>query len=143
MKTTIERVIFLQSIELFADIPSEQLVQIAGMTEYFTLSEGEVFFRKGDKSQHLFLLIDGDVEITRNGDKNKKFSGPEALGVWGFFDDGERLMTITCTNECQLLRIDRLDFFDMLEDRVHLTRGLLKYFVKRIRKLIEVSDEVI
>jgi len=89
------------------------------------------------------LLIDGNVEITRNGKKNKEFNGPEALGVWGFFDDGERLMTITCTNECQLLRINRLDFFDMLEDRVHLTRGLLKYFVKRIRKLIEVSDEVI
>ena len=143
MNTTIERVIFLQSIELFADIPSEQLLQIAGMTEYLTLSEREVLFRKGDKSQHLFLLIDGNVEITRNGKKNKEFNGPEALGVWGFFDDGERLMTITCTNECQLLRINRLDFFDMLEDRVHLTRGLLKYFVKRIRKLIEVSDEVI
>jgi len=143
MNTTIERVIFLQSIELFADISSEQLVQIAGMTEYFTLSEGEILFKKGDKSQHLFLLIDGDVEITRNGNKNKKFSGPEALGVWGFFDDGDRLLTISCCSDCQFLRIDRFDFFDMLEDRVHLTRGLLKYFVQRIRKLIEVSDEVI
>ncbi|MGM0739119.1 MAG: Crp/Fnr family transcriptional regulator [Bacteroidota bacterium] len=143
MNTTIERVIFLQSIELFADIPSEQLAQIAGITEYFTLSEDEILFKKGDKSQHLFLLIDGSVAIYRNEKENKHFVGPEALGVWGFFDDGDRLMTISCTTECQFLRIDQLDFFDLLEDRVHLSRGLLKYFVKRIRKLIEVSDEVI
>lgn len=143
MNTTIERVIFLQSIELFSDIPSDQLAQIAGITEYLTMSKDEVLFRKGDKSQHMFLLIDGDVVITRNQKENKEFKGPEALGVWGFFDDGDRLMTIVCTSECQFLRIDRLDFFDLLEDRVHLSRGLLKYFVKRIRKLIEVSDEVI
>jgi CRP-like cAMP-binding protein len=143
MKTTIERVIFLQSVELFADIPSEQLAQIAGITEYVTLSKEDLLFRKGDKSQHLYLLIEGSVTITRNGEENKEFDGPEALGVWGFFDDGDRLLTITCNTDCQFLRIDRLDFFDLLEDRVNLSRGLLKYFVKRIRKLIEVSDEVI
>jgi CRP-like cAMP-binding protein len=143
MKTTIERVIFLQSVELFADIPSEQLAHIAGITEYVTLSKEDILFRKGDKSQHLYLLIEGSVTITRNGEKNKEFDGPEALGVWGFFDDGDRLLTITCSTDCQFLRIDRLDFFDLLEDRVNLSRGLLKYFVKRIRKLIEVSDEVI
>lgn len=143
MKTTIERVIFLQSVELFADIPSEQLAQIAGITEYMTLSKEDVLFTKGDKSQHLFLLIEGTVIITRNGEENKEFGGPEALGVWGFFDNGDRLLTITCSTDCQFLRIDRLDFFDLLEDRIHLSRGLLKYFVKRIRKLIEVSDEVI
>lgn len=143
MNTTIERVIFLQGIELFADIPSEQLAQIAGITDYFTLSKDEILFSKGDKSEHLFLLIEGTVNITRNGKENKEFDGPEALGVWGFFDDGDRLLTITCTTDCQFLRIDQLDFFDLLEDRVHLSRGLLKYFVKRVRKLIEVSDEVI
>ncbi len=143
MKTTIEWVIFLQSLELFADIPSEQLAQIAGITEYVTLSKNDVLFRKGDKSQHLYLLIEGSVTITRNGEENKEFDGPESLGVWGFFDDGDRLLTITCSTDCQFLRIDRLDFFDLLEDRVNLSRGLLKYFVKRIRKLIEVSDEVI
>jgi CRP-like cAMP-binding protein len=134
MKTTIERVIFLQSVELFADIPSEQLAHIAGITEYVTLSKKDILFRKGDKSQHLYLLIEGSVTITRNGEKNKEFDGPEALGVWGFFDDGDRLLTITCSTDCQFLRIDRLDFFDLLEDRVNLSRGLLKYFVKRIRK---------
>jgi CRP-like cAMP-binding protein len=91
MKTTIERVIFLQSVELFADIPSEQLAHIAGITEYVTLSKKDILFRKGDKSQHLYLLIEGSVTITRNGEKNKEFDGPQAQGVWRFFDDGDRL----------------------------------------------------
>ena len=133
----------MQSIELFSDIPSEQLAQIAGITEYFTLSEKEFLFQIDDKSRYLYLLIEGKVVITRNGRQNREFEGPEALGVWGFFDDGDRLLTITCKEDCQFLRIDKLAFFDLLEDRVQVNRGLLKYFVKRIRKLIELSDEVI
>lgn len=143
MNTIIERVIFLQSIELFSDIPSEQLVHIAGITHSFSLNEGDILFKKGDKSQHMFLLVDGVVELTRSDQRKKNFEAPEAMGVWGFFNESDRLMTATCKTDCFLLKIEQLDFFDLLEDRIYLSRGLLKYFVKRIKKLIELTDEVV
>jgi len=143
MNTIIERVIFLQSIELFSDIPSEQLVHIAGITHSFSLKEGELLFKKGEKSQNMFLLVDGVVELTRSDERKRDFEAPEAMGVWGFFNESDRLMTATCKTDCYFLRIEQLDFFDLLEDRIYLSRGLLKYFVKRIKKLIELTDEVV
>jgi len=143
MNTIIERVIFLQSIELFSDIPSEQLVHIAGITHSFSLNEGDILFKKGDKSQHMFLLVDGVVELTRSDERKKNFEAPEAMGVWGFFNESDRLMTATCKTDCYFLKVEQLDFFDLLEDRIYLSRGLLKYFVKRIKKLIELTDEVV
>jgi len=143
MNSIIERVIFLQSIELFSDIPSEQLVHIAGITHSFSLKKGEYLFQKGDKSQHMFLLVDGAVELTRSDKRKRDFEAPEAIGVWGFFNESNRLMTATCQTDCFFLKIEQLDFFDMLEDRIYLNRGLLKYFVKRIKKLIELTDEVV
>jgi len=143
MDTTIERVIFLQRIELFADIPSEQLAHLAGITRKITKSEGDCLFRKGDQSQSLYLLFDGRMELTRDGSLKKEISDPEAIGVWGFFDGGERLLSAACISECHFLTINSMEFYDLLEERVHLSRGLLKYFVKRIRKLTEVSDAIV
>jgi CRP-like cAMP-binding protein len=143
MNTIIERVIFLQSIELFSDIPSEQLVHIAGITEKLSLKKDEYLFKKGDKSQHMYLLVDGVVELMRSDNRKRNFEAPEAMGVWGFFNESNRLMTATCKTDCFFLKIDQLDFFDLLEDRIYLSRGLLKYFVKRIKKLIELTDEIV
>ncbi|MDX1639722.1 MAG: cyclic nucleotide-binding domain-containing protein, partial [Balneolaceae bacterium] len=129
MDTTIERVIFLQGLELFADIPSEQLAHLAGITEDVTFEPGDTLFEEGDRSEALYLLIEGCIRLSRNGMVREELTDSIAIGVWGFFDGGTRLSTATCTEESHLLVIDRLDFFDLLEERVHLSEGLLKYFV--------------
>lgn len=143
METTIERVIFLQRIELFKDIPSEQLAHLAGITHSFVAEKGEHLFEEGDPARSLYLLIDGSVQLTRNGELRKEVNSTDAIGVWGFFDGEDRLMTATSREESHFLKIDRMDFYDLLEERMHLSEGILKYFVKRIRKLVEVSDVIV
>ncbi|MDZ7659018.1 cyclic nucleotide-binding domain-containing protein [Fodinibius sp.] len=143
METTIERVIFLQGIELFEDISSEQLAHLAGITKSFSADAGQSLFKEGDRSQSMFILINGNVHLLRDGELRKELTESVAIGVWGFFDGEERLMSATCKEESHFLVIDRIDFYDLLEDRVQLSQGLLKYFVKRIRKLTELSDAVV
>lgn len=143
METTIERVIFLQGIELFADVPSEQLAHLAGITQIFTADPDETLFEEGARSQSMFLLINGNVQLFRNGMLRKELTETEAIGVWGFFDGKERLVSAICKEESYFLVIDRIDFYDLLEDRVQMSQGLLTYFVKRIRKLTNLSDAVV
>ncbi|MFH5833293.1 Crp/Fnr family transcriptional regulator [Halalkalibaculum sp. DA3122] len=143
MDTTIERVIFLQGIELFADIPSEQLAHLAGITQSLAADREHVLFEEGDRSQSLFLLINGKVQLKRNGLLRKELTNSEAIGVWGFFDGGERLTSAVCKEESHFLTINRMDFYDLMEERVNLSQGVLKYFVKRIRKLTELSDAIV
>jgi NTE family protein len=143
MKTTIERVVFLQGIELFADIPSEQLAHLAGITTSFIAEKGETLFTEGDNSKFLYLLINGKVQLKRNGLLRKEVTDQKAIGVWGFFDGEERLVTATCSEQSNFLIIGRMDFYDLLDERVSLSHGLIKYFVTRIRKLTELSDAVV
>jgi CRP/FNR family cyclic AMP-dependent transcriptional regulator len=143
METTIERVIFLQGIELFADIPSEQLTHLAGITRSVTTDQGETLFEEGDHSQSMYILISGNVHLLRNRMLRKELTESEVIGVWGFFDGKARLVSAICKEESHFLVIDRIDFYDLLEDRVKLSRGLLTYFVKRIRKLTKLSDAVV
>lgn len=143
METTIERVIFLQSIELFQDIPSEQLAHLAAITTSVVTQKDQVLFNEGDRSKSLHLLINGKVQLTRKGKLRKEITDAQAIGVWGFFDGKDRLMTAIANEESHFLKIDRMEFYDLLEERVRLSEELIKYFVKRIRKLVEAADVIV
>lgn len=140
METTIEKVIHLQRIEMFADIPSEQLAHLAAITREMRVSKGDVLFSEGDASDALFILIDGDIKVTREGNMTRKIDKDEAFGIWGFYDRKHRLFTVEALEDSYLLKIESEDFFDLIEDRVHLSRGLIKYLVSKIRQLIEETD---
>lgn len=143
METTIEKVIHLQRIEMFGDIPSEQLAHLAGIAQDFRVSQGDVIFAEGDSSDSMYVLIDGAVEIERKDGNKKKISQDEAFGIWGFFDRKPRLATATATEDSYLLKIDNADFYDLIEDRVHLSRGLIKFLVDKIRQFIEKTDNIV
>jgi|AntRauTorcE11897_2_1112592.scaffolds.fasta_scaffold01630_6 CRP-like cAMP-binding protein len=143
MDTTIERVIFLKGIELFSDIPSELLVHLAEISTRFMADKDQDLFKEGDSSQSVYLLFGGQVQLIRNGKSKREISEPEAIGAWGFFDGKERLMTATCKEDSQFLVINRQDFYDLLEEHANLSRGLLNYFVKRIRKLTDITDAIV
>lgn len=140
MKTTIEKVIYLQRIEMFADIPSEQLAHLAAITFSISCPKNNAIFEQGSPSHSLYILVDGKVHVVRNGQKVREISNDTAFGIWGFFDQEPRLVTTIAAEDCRLLKIDSTDFFDLLEERVHLSRGLLKYFAKRFRQLVEIAD---
>lgn len=141
METTIEKVIHLQRIEMFNDIPSEQLVHLAAIAQDAHASRGEILFSEGDSSNSLFILIDGGISLERENGYQKRIEKDEAFGIWGFFDRNPRLHTAKVTEDSYLLKIDNADFFDLIEDRVHLSRGLIKFLVGKIRELVDQFDQ--
>ncbi|MCA1750502.1 MAG: Crp/Fnr family transcriptional regulator [Cryomorphaceae bacterium] len=135
MNTIIEKVNFLQKVELFADFPTEQLSYLAAIAEIESYEKGEAMFAIGDRSDLLFMVISGKVEMHRNGKVMRVFGKNAAVGVLGFFDREPRLFDAVCQNPCDLLVIAADDFFDLLEDKVHITVHLLRYFVTQLREL--------
>src|SRR5699024_3202983 len=121
METTIIKVIHLQRLEMFADIPSEQLAQIADLCKEVHYAAGEVIYAKDDAATAMYILIDGEVKITREGNVTKKIGKDEALGVWGCFDRSPRLYTAKALKDSYLLKLDSTDFFDLIEDRIRVS----------------------
>jgi CRP-like cAMP-binding protein len=140
METTIEKVIHLQRIEMFEDIPSEQLAHLAAITHDMRVAKGEIIFSEGDDSNSLYILIDGAVEIEYIGGETVQIEQDEAFGILGFFDREPRLSPAKAIEESFLFKIDHTDFFDLIDDRVHLSKGLIKFLVAKIRQLITETD---
>jgi CRP-like cAMP-binding protein len=139
MDTIIEKVMLMQSIELFSDVPTEQLSYLAEIAEVRNIDVGEVLFRENDPSDALYILSSGEINMIKNGEIVYEIGEYEAVGTLGFFDQEPRIFTAECKAKCKMLEIDSTAFFDLLEERIHIARYLLKFFVKRLRAMYDGS----
>ena len=136
MLSVIEKVVFLQNVDIFSRVPTEQLAYVAAIAEEVNFLKKDIIFRERDTSDALYLVINGKVRLHR-GEEEIALTGPrEAFGAWALFDDEPRLVTATVVEDCRLLQIDRDDFADLLADHVQITQGILKDIVGRLRGLV-------
>ena len=137
MLTVIEKVVFLQNVEVFAAVPSEQLALLAAIAEEVSYAADEVVYAEADPADALYLVLSGKVKLHRDAEEIAVSGSKETFGVWALFDDEPRVTTATAVAEVQLLRIDKDDFIDVLADHVQIAEGVLKTVAGRLRKLIE------
>ncbi len=136
MLTIIEKVIFLQNVDIFSEVPSEQLAHLAAIAEEVTYEQGEDIFKEQEPPDALYLVLTGKVRMHRGGEDITVAGEKEAFGTWALFDDERRVATATALEETRLLRVDREDFVDLLADYVRITQGVLKAMAGRLRSLL-------
>ncbi|MCP4566269.1 MAG: Crp/Fnr family transcriptional regulator [FCB group bacterium] len=136
MLTVIEKVIFLQNVDVFSEVPSEHLAYLAAIAEEVAFDEDEVIYREQDLPDALYLVLDGSVRLHRDTEEITNASAREAFGSWALFDNEPRVVTATALEETRLLRVDREEFIDLLADHVQITEGVLKAMAGRLRGLI-------
>lgn len=137
MLTVVEKVICLQTVDVFSELPTEQLSYLAAIAEEVSYSEGDVVYKRDEPSDALYVVLDGKVRIHRDGEDIAVEERDDAFGTWALFDETPRVATATAVGDTRLLRIDREDFLDILTDHVQITRIVLKTLVGRLRGLLE------
>lgn len=140
MLTIVEKVIFLQNVDVFAEIPTEQLSYLAAIASEESYSEGESIYDVGDSSDALYVVLEGKVRLHRGKEEITVAEKNDPFGTWALFDDKPRVATATPLGDTRLLRIGREDFLDLLSDHVQITEGVLKTIVGRLRGLLERVD---
>ena len=80
MLTVVEKVVFLQNVDVFSEVPSEQLTYLASIAEEIDCLKGDILFRENDPSDALYLVLDGKVGLERNGKEVKQAGSQNAFG---------------------------------------------------------------
>ena len=136
MLTTVERVIFLQEIDIFKYISTEDLAHIAAITDELELKKDHVIFREGEFPDAMYMVLEGEVRLTRNDEIVMDATHKDVFGKWALLDDELTVVTAVTQEESRLLKIEREDFIDLLADHVQITQGILKALAMRLRSLI-------
>ncbi|HEX9653594.1 MAG TPA: cyclic nucleotide-binding domain-containing protein [bacterium] len=137
MYSIIEKVIFLQDIDILREVRTEDLAHLAAIAEEVTFQAGEKIYRANEASDALYLVISGKVRMHRDHQEINLIGPREAFGTWALFDDQPRVATATAVEQTEGLKISREDFYDLLSDHVRIAEALLRSLARRLRALVE------
>ena len=136
MLTTVEKVLFLQDIDIFEFTSTEDLSHVAAITQEIEYPAEKIIYKEGDHPDSMYMVISGKVRLSRSGQEVMVAAEQDVFGTWALFDDEPRVATAATLEETRVLRIDQEDFVDLLADYVAITQSVLKTMVKKLRRLM-------
>lgn len=142
MLTTIEKVIALQDVDLFAEVSTEHLAYLAAIVKEESVGDGDLIYPAGAPAESMYLVVEGRVRLHLDDLEANVVGVGEPFGIWGLFDDEPRATSATALEDSLLLRLDKDDFIDLLADNIEITRGVLKALVHRLRPVRNLVERV-
>jgi CRP-like cAMP-binding protein len=130
---TIERVAFLRAIDLFADIPDAILAAVAGIVDEVPLEAGETFIHEGEFGDCMYLVVDGQVRVHRQGRTIINLGPGQPVGELAVLDPEPRAADVSAQTGCLLFRIAREPFEEVMADRPEIARGVIRALCQRVR----------
>jgi CRP/FNR family cyclic AMP-dependent transcriptional regulator len=143
---------FLEKIPLFVGLKKEELEQVRSIMTIRTVTEGSFIIRENEQGHEMFVLLDGEVEVSRTlllkisgsgmnqRDKllNKLTANDYAFfGEMGLFDEKyERSASVIAKTRCSVAVLERDTFFLLAES----DKGIGYIILKNILKI--VSDRL-
>jgi CRP-like cAMP-binding protein len=131
--TTVERVVALQRVPLFADVPGRTLAAVAQRATEVEVDTGGVVIEQGAVEDHLFAVVSGRL-LARDGERAlRELSGGSTVGELAALAPEPRSAGVTALAPTLLLRIDRRVLDELLADHPQLARGIITSLVRMIR----------
>ena len=131
--STIEKVIFLESVDIFAHLTIEQLGRVAGLTTEVRFHPGETIVREGEPIDAVYLLLSGRVVLEKGGQKVREISDGNALGTVAALDFNPAVHTIKTVDHVHTLRLDARDLHDLLSQDFELVEGVIRVLCRMVR----------
>jgi CRP-like cAMP-binding protein len=138
--TTVERVVALQRVGLFADIPGRTLAALAQRASEVDVAAGTLVIAEGAVEEHMYAVVRGQVRVHR-GERGVTVLGPgSTVGELAALVPEPRAASVTALEPTTLLRIDRPLLEELLADRPALAHGIIVALVAMVRERAALSE---
>jgi hypothetical protein len=127
------RVEMLRKVPLFATMAKKQLAEIGAAADEFVVDAGSVVMRENDPGDTCFVVALGSMDVHRRGRRLATMGPGDVVGEMSLLDGGPRTATVTATERCVLLALDRPTFATMLQRSPSLAISMLEVLSTRLR----------
>lgn len=130
---TIERVICLKAVPMFAEVSDEILADVAELLGEVDYAKGQVVFEKGAEGDSLYVVISGRVRVYDGARPIVELGPKEIFGELALLDPEPRLASIAAVEDTRLFRLDRESFAELMAGNIEVVRGVLHVLCERLR----------
>jgi CRP/FNR family cyclic AMP-dependent transcriptional regulator len=143
-----DNVELLKKVELFAGLKPEAITLIAKVATEETHALGTKIFQFGDAGDKLYLILEGQVRISREvpgmGEEALAVLGPgQVFGEMALLDESPRSADARVHTRCRVLAIPKDGFDDLLFMHKDLAYEVLWSMVRMlVGRLRETNDKL-
>ena len=126
---------FLKQVPMLRSCSQEEIDHIADLGVAIIASEGQDIVRQGDVGSQFFVITNGSVDVSRDGDTVASLGPGDYFGELALFDSAPRNATVTATAPTTLVSVSSGTFRDLLGEVSSLRDALLTGMAKRLHEL--------
>lgn len=123
----------LSSVPIFAGLETKARKAIASQGKEFSYKEGAVVVSRGTLGVGFFLILDGKVEVRKDGKVLATLSKGEFFGEMSLIDDQPRSADVVAVQPTKCWAISSWAFASVMKAHPEISVGMLKEVVKRLR----------
>jgi CRP/FNR family transcriptional regulator, cyclic AMP receptor protein len=125
----------LRRARLFEGLSRKELVQLARVSEDLEVPSGKVLCKEGETGQEFFVIVDGKVEVTRQGKRVATRGRGEFVGEIALLEETPRMATVTARTPLRLFVLTRKDFRHLIHQNPSVERKVLQTLARRVVEL--------
>jgi CRP-like cAMP-binding protein len=134
------KVDLLKRVPLFAGCSKQELEALAKIADEIDLREGSTLTREGQPGREFFVLIEGDVEVTRDGDEIARLSAGDWFGEIALLTKASRTATVTAASPVRVLVVTDRAFRQVLEATPSIAVKMLERLGERLAHDAEATN---
>ena len=114
-----------RAYSVLTDLPLEQIDKVGGALQAVDADAGEVIVRQGGPADKFFIVVDGELEVSREADgqtETVETIGPgQFYGELAIMRDSPRTATLTAKSAAKLLAMERETFRELVAQSLGTT----------------------
>lgn len=134
----------------FHKLPTSNISALLARFQPIKVRPGQVIIRQGEQGEHYFVIKSGEADVLRKSNSEvdvvAQLSSGEGFGEEALLSDAPRNATVVMTTPGELMRLDRVDFDELLREPIvdWISPQAVGAAIKSGTKLIDVrlEDEV-
>jgi CRP/FNR family transcriptional regulator, cyclic AMP receptor protein len=118
---------------LFRQLSKHELGELAKATEDLEVEEGKVLTREGDLGREFFVIVDGEVSVTKEGKEIRRLGPGDFFGEIALvYDNPRRTATVTATTPLRFFVLTRQSFRSLLEHQPGIEEKVMNALEERL-----------
>jgi MFS family permease len=102
----------LRTLDLFAPLEPATLEGVASRLVPVSAAAGQMVIREGDVGDRFYVVADGELEVSRNGQVVARLGPGKYFGEIALLRDVPRTATVKAAGPTKLLALERVDFLE-------------------------------
>jgi CRP-like cAMP-binding protein len=127
----------LRQVPLFANLDARELDAVGVTATELEYGPGEVLMREGERPHEMFVVIEGEVVVTKDGDHVADVGAGGFVGEMALLANTTRNSTVTTKTDSVVLHIDGREFGTLLGNVPTIAAKMLPVVASRV---VENSD---